>query len=184
MTEVWKDVVGYEGYYQVSNFGRVRSTDREVNCLRGQKRVVRGRVLAIIPCTNGYSAVRLSVKNKAKNMLVHRLVAEAFISNPNHLSIINHKDETRDNNSVENLEWCDRSYNVHYGDAIKKIRKSRKVKPVNQYSMDGKFIKRWDNILAAGNGVGVNHSSIMRVCQGKQHTSMGYKWEYAEPQVV
>ena len=178
MEEVWKDVVGYEGKYQVSNKGRVRSSEREVSCLRGQKRKVDGRILALIPCTNGYMSVHLSVENKSKIKLVHRLVADAFLPNPNNYPEVNHRDEVRHNNKVDNLEWCTKKYNIHYGNAIQKIKDSRKVRPVNQYGLDGTFIKRWDNILDAGKGMGVNHSSIIRVCKGKQHTCKGFKWEY------
>lgn len=179
MEEIWKDVVGYEGYYQVSNLGRVRSLDKEVNCLKGQKRIAKGKVLKLIPYTNGYLSVRLSADNAQKKVLVHRLVAIAFLPNPNELPEVNHKDEVRTNNCLDNLEWCDRSYNVHYGTALQRMKESRKVRPVIQKDLDGNVIKRWRSILDAGKGVGVNHSSIMRVCQGKQHTSMGYKWEYA-----
>ncbi len=121
MKEIWKDIEGYEGLYQVSNLGDVRSLKyaggNKVKILK------QGNV-------NGYKRVSLHKNNKQKNYFVHRLVAMTFIPNPNNLPLVNHKDENKTNNSVDNLEWCTQKYNINYGSAIKKVVKIAKVKKV------------------------------------------------------
>ena len=109
--EIWKSIPGYEGSYMVSNYGRVRSLDRLDS--RGHK--VKGRILKQNSTKYGYKQVNLS-KNGAKKMLsIHRLVATAFVPNPNEYLEVNHIDENKSNNKFENLEWCDRTYNMNYG---------------------------------------------------------------------
>lgn len=115
MNEVWLDIENYEGLYQVSNFGRVRTVPHYSVDKLGRKYFVGGRILRLHTYPNGYKDVMLQHEGKAKRHLVHRLVANAFIPNPNNLPEINHKDESRDNNCANNLEWCDRSYNCNYG---------------------------------------------------------------------
>lgn len=116
-------VKGYEGYYSVDNFGNVYSEDRiivvTVNGKQQEKHIKGKRMIPQVGAT-GYESVMLSKNGRYKMARVHRLVAEAFIPNPNNLPIINHKDENRINNSVDNLEWCDNSYNVRYNGASKR----------------------------------------------------------------
>lgn len=114
MEEVWRDIIGYEGYYQVSNLGRVRSTDRDIVYKCGK--VVHRKSKVKVPTTspNSYPRVGLQKANKLEMKMVHRLVAEAFIPNPNNYPIVNHKDEDKSNAAASNLEWCDNSYNVSY----------------------------------------------------------------------
>ena len=126
MQEIWKDVEGYEGLYQVSNFGRVKSLDRYV-LRNGNSLFVKGIVLSQLN-NRGYLTVRLCNSGKYKNYLVHRLVANAFIHNDNNYSEINHIDENKHNNHVDNLEWCDRKYNVNYGSRADKFSNSMKGK--------------------------------------------------------
>lgn len=111
MNEIWKDIDGYEGKYQVSNLGRVKSLQR----WSGTKFYNREYILNnYVNKKNGYVYVYLTKNNKSKNIRLHRLVAQAFIPNPNNYLYINHKDCDRTNNNVENLEWCTASYNVKY----------------------------------------------------------------------
>ena len=126
MQEIWKDIEGYEGLYQVSNFGRVKSLDRYV-LRNGNSLFVNGIVLSQLN-NRGYLTVRLCNSGKYKNYLVHRLVANAFIRNDNNYSEINHIDENKHNNHVDNLEWCDRKYNVNYGSRADKFSNSMKGK--------------------------------------------------------
>ena len=114
MIEDWKDIPGYEGLYVVSNNGRVMN-------------VRSGRVLRGIVNNLGYIMVGLSKSGKVKMVSVHRLVAEAFIKNPDNLREVNHKDEDKSNNNVDNLEWCDRKYNVNYGSRMDKVRKTKEL---------------------------------------------------------
>lgn len=108
--EIWKDVVGYEGFYQVSNLGQVRSVVEAQKTGRGHS----GKMLTQYK-VKGYMIVNLSKHGIAKHRGVHRLVADAFLNNPTHLPQVNHKDENPENNHVDNLEWCDSKYNVNYG---------------------------------------------------------------------
>lgn len=121
--EIWKDVQGYEGYYQVSNFGRVKSLTRTVKSNKGDnypyatlsekiRKPSEGKYLQIILCKDG----------KTKKHLIHRLVAQAFIPNPNNLPCVNHKDENPRNNHVENLEWCTYQYNNQYNNRVERCR--------------------------------------------------------------
>ena len=117
MIEEWRPVVGYEGLYEVSSYGKVRSLDRYVKTCYGSYRLHKGKVLSPGKDTDGYLKVCLSCNGKNKMFFVHRLAAQAFLLNPDNLPEINHKDEDKTNNSVDNLEWCDRSYNNNYGTA-------------------------------------------------------------------
>lgn len=116
MKEIWKDVKNYEGLYQVSNLGNVKVLDRIVNsAIKNNTKVKRkGRMLKQY-IKQGYPQVTLTLNNKRKYCNVHRLVAEAFIPNPNNLPQINHIDENKLNNNVDNLEWCTAKYNCNYG---------------------------------------------------------------------
>lgn len=118
MIEEWRPIEGYEGLYEVSNTGQVRSLDRydERNCFR------EGRILKLYTRKGGYLFVQLHLNGKGKNYLVHRLVAIAFIPNPDNLPEVNHLDEDKTNNRVENLEFCDRKYNINYGTRTDKVR--------------------------------------------------------------
>lgn len=118
--EIWKPVVGYEGHYEVSNLGRVRSVDKEVFVKNNCKAIKKGKVRSLKTTKYGYKEVNLSKGNEAKSKRVNRLVAEAFLPNPDNLPCVNHKNEDKLDNRVENLEWCDVRYNTIYGNGIKK----------------------------------------------------------------
>ena len=122
--EIWKIINGYENY-MISSFGRVKSLDRYVRGKNNSIYIKKGKLLKLYTDKDGYQTVMLYHNNKKKLLKVHRLVAEAFLDNPNNLSQVNHKDENKLNNSVENLEWCDAKYNVNYGTAIERRSKTR-----------------------------------------------------------
>ena len=122
MIEEWRPVVGYEGLYEVSNTGQIRSFDRYVKYSNGRIHLHKGKVLSPIKDKDGYLQVNLCYNGKIHQIKVHRIVAQAFIPNPNNLPQVNHKDEDKTNNSVDNLEWCTVKYNNNYGSRKDKAR--------------------------------------------------------------
>ena len=124
MIEEWRPIEGYEGLYEVSNLGRVRSLDRYVKYSNGQIHLHKSKVLSLLKGEYGYIQVNLHCNGKNKRCFVHRLVAQAFIHNPDNLSEVNHKDEDKSNNNVDNLEWCNRSYNINYGTRTERQKKT------------------------------------------------------------
>ena len=190
--EIWKDIEGYEGLYQVSNWGNVKS-------LNYRKR---GYAKNLTPKINnrGYEWVELRKNGKKKQVVIHRLVGETFLENPNGYPIINHKDENKTNNTVENLEWCTLSYNTKYSmerhpERIIGLRKPRRKRNyyktktrysnihINQLTIDGRFIKQWFNMAEIKHTLNYHNTSIKECCEGKRKTAYGYKWEFAEQSV-
>ena len=176
--ELWKDVKDYEGLYQVSTFGRVRSMDRWVTYKNGVKRFFEGKIINTFISNNGYIRVELSKNCKKIKYLVHRLVAEAFIPNPDNLPCVNHKDEVKDNNYPYNLEWCTHEYNNNYGthNQRKALNKSKKV---YQYDLQGNLVREWSSASEVGRN-GFTRSHVAKCCLGKQKTHKGFIWSYTE----
>ena len=175
--EYWKPVVGYENLYEVSNLGRIRSFDRWVKSKNGSIRICRGRILKPYTNKDGYLCVVLSKNNKQKTFRVNRLVAQAFLDNPNNLPQVNHKDENKQNNNVENLEFCDCKYNINFGTAI--ARRSKTVsKPVLQYTLDGQFVREWESAKQAEREGGFRSECICMCCKGKIKTHKGFIFLY------
>lgn len=119
--EEWRPVVGYEGLYEVSNTGQVRSVDRYYINSLGKRFFLKGKILSLSDNGRGYLKTVLKKDNKESTKYIHRLVAEAFILNVDGLPAVNHKDEDKTNNNVENLEWCDNRYNDNYGTRNKRV---------------------------------------------------------------
>lgn len=128
MYEIWKDVVGYENIYQISSFGNLKRCERKVRVAhRGYDgfRVIKEKFLTTRINNSGYIAVKLCKNAKYQEMLIHRLVAQAFIPNPDNFPCVNHKDQDKTNNHADNLEWCTYKYNDNYGNRNKKISEAR-----------------------------------------------------------
>ena len=161
--EEWRDIKGYEGYYMVSNFGRIFSIERKIRKWDGM-RTLKGGVLK--PSTNlrGYSFVYLYKDGASKMKTIHRLVAESFIPNPKHLPQINHKDEDKKNNHIGNPEWCSAHYNVTYGNRISKMVSALGF-PVIAYFLESGTEKRFDNYQQAADAIGVSRATICRHAQ-------------------
>lgn len=176
--EIWKDIEGYEGLYKISNLGRVMSCERYVRTCGNGKRLVESKILKQSKCPGGYNEVGLWKKNKSKTYLVHRFVAKAFLENPNNYPEVNHKDENKDNNCVDNLEWCTSKYNANYGNRTRLMQEKKPTKPVVMLDKEGNELRRFNSLGDATRETGFDISAIIRVCKGKQRTSMGYKWRY------
>ena len=160
--EIWRDIPGYMGLYKISNFGNVRRYGRKQN-LRCTER-------------NGYFVVHLS-NGTAKWFYVHRLVALAFIPNPDALPQINHKNEIKTDNRAENLEWCTAHYNTNYGTRNKRIQRNRSF-PVAQLDVNGKIVNVFYGISEAQRITGIDRPNICKCLKGKTKTAGGYKWKY------
>lgn len=173
--EAWKDIEGYEGYYQVSTQGNVRSVDRTVHYVDGRTARYKGKKVAINPRNNGYLKVNLYRDHTMKNISVHRLVAEAFVPNPNNYPCVNHKDESKTNNRVDNLEWCTYKYNSNYGDAIERSAQKQRIPVKGTNVKTGKTI--YLKSMTEGEKHGFNQRGISATCLGEQETHYGYTWE-------
>lgn len=184
MEEIWKDIKGYEGYYQVSNLGRIKNI--KTNTIR--KLDLRG---------NGYYYIDLWKNNQRNKYAIHRLVAETFILNPDNLPQVNHIDGIKTNNNVDNLEWCNQSHNTKeaYRLGLKKPCKywlGKKgylcinSKHVNQYNTKGEFIKQYGSTMEAERQTNINHTHISACCLNKKSykTAGGYIWKYVEVENV
>lgn len=157
--EIWKDCKGYEDLYQISNQGRVWSVKRQ-------------KYLKPLLNTKGYLYVGLQSKNgKRKTEYIHRLVAIAFIDNPNNLPQVNHKDEDRQNNCVDNLEWCDSKYNNNYGSRNENVSKG-----LSKAVFCVELNKTFDSITHASIETNISISCISKACSGKQKTAGKYHW--------
>lgn len=189
MKEEWRQIQGYEGLYEVSNLGRVKSLERYDK----MGRLIKEKTLNPRKHKKGYLYVGLSKDGIQKKYSIHRLVAIAFIPNPNNLPQVNHKDENKENNCLDNLEWCTNEYNCNYGNHGKNISKSllggtlseqtrqrmseaRSIKIV-QLSLNGKLIKIW-NSLRETDKFGYRHACISECCRGLRKTHKKFKWMY------
>ena len=162
--EVWKDIIGYEGLYQVSNKRRVKSLN--------YKQTKREGILSPRKDGGGYLWVNLYKNREVKHRKIHRLVAQAFIPNPDNLPEVNHKDETRNNNCVENLEWCDRYYNNNYRT------KNRRKRETSGYAVKcletGEIFASYREVEEL---TGIKHGNISACILGKQKTARKLHWE-------
>lgn len=172
MQEIWKDIPGFVGLYQVSNLGNIKSF------VKSTKHQNQSHLLKQYVNNSGYRYVQLYLeKGKRKHFLVHKLVAMAFLENPNNYLCVNHKDENKLNNCVDNLEYCTYQYNNAYGTA--KIRTFiSKSKPVQQLTLDGVWLATYHSPATAAKLLNVSRTAIIDCCNGKKDFSFGYKWQY------
>lgn len=176
MKEVWKDIQGYEGIYQVSNLGKVKSLDRFIR-KKGKRNGVyhiKEKILKSSTDDTGYLQVNLSKNGIYEKVHIHRLVAKAFIKNPYKKLQVNHIDGNRINSMVNNLEWVTDSENKFH--AWKNLPRKSLKRKVYQISKDNQIIKEWESIKEAQNSLKITH--ISECCRGKYKTSGGYVWKY------
>lgn len=170
MQEIWKDVKDYKGLYQVSNLGNIKS-------------IKYSKILKPYKEKKGYLRVDLNKNGIRRHYLVHRLVAETFIPNPENKPQINHKDGCKENNLWNNLEWCTNLENAIHA-YNNKLRTSKPLRKINQYDLNGNFIEQWNSIIEASTQFKTisNHPqcNISSVLRGLRKTAFGYIWKYAD----
>lgn len=183
--EIWKPVRDFEDLYEVSNLARVRSTEitQERISKNGYFYIYhrRMKLLSYFTTNKGYIAVHLYKDSKQFNKSLHRLVAEAFVPNPDNLPEINHKDENKANNLPSNLEWSSRSYNINYGTGNER-RVRTTSHSIEQLTLDGKHIAYYKSLSEAermSNGK-ISKQSISQVLKGKNKTAGRYLWRYCD----
>lgn len=170
MEEIWKDIEGYKGFYKVSNLGNIKSLPR--NGTVNEERIIK-------PCknNNGYVKIGLNKEGIIKYKTIHRIVAESFIPNPNNLEQVNHINGNKEDNRVDNLEWCTQSENIkHCMNVLGKMK--RKVMKID--TKTNKIIQTFDSTVEAMKETGIDRTNITRCCNGKLVTAGGYIWKYKE----
>ena len=175
--EVWQDIPGYEGLYQVSTYGRVKSLDHYVsNNHRNGLSLKKGRILEPQKY-KGYRSICFSKDSVVRRFQIHRIVANVFIPNFNGYPIINHIDVNPSNNRVENLEWCTYSYNNNYDNAVSK-RAVQLMKKIAMYDKNGNLLYEYDNSKEAGKDLGVSVGAIQKACTNRNKSCKGYVFKY------
>lgn len=180
--EEWRDIREYEGYYQVSNYGRVRSLDRIVKGVRNGKEVAwhrKGKILNQTNNENEYNIVSISKKN---NKRVHVLVAEAFIPNPHGYTVVHHKNHDKKDNRVENLMWMSfqQHSSLHSSEDSDNKRKllSKRVDQIDM--LTGEVIHQWESLKEVERELGYSHGIISECCNGKRKSANGFVWKYVK----
>lgn len=183
--EIWKDIEGYEGYYQVSNFGRVKILDRYLvkkSRYGGTYRqLYKGCYMKIQINKKGYTYVILSKGDVPRTHYIHRLVAKAFVPGYHEGLAVNHIDENKENNVPSNLEWVSYKKNNSHGTRLERIAAKHR-KPVIQMTIDGEIVKRYDSAAQASKITGIRFGNISSACYGRYgcKTAGGYRWRFAE----
>ena len=173
---MWVDIYGYEGLYQINEIGEIKSLERKTE---NNRTTYKERILKQHLTKYGYYKVHLFKDGENKTFLVHRLVAEHFLSNPNHLTQVNHLDENKQNNHYKNLQWVSPKDNCNYGTRNERISKS-KNKKVRQYDKKRKLLQEFESLTEASKLTGASLSHMSQVCNGQRKTCGGFIWKFTE----
>lgn len=179
----WKKIDNFDNY-EVSELGIVRSVDTTVVCKNNRKLPLKGKVLHQYLNRKGYLTVNIrSNSGKYYKMSVHRLVANAFIPNPDNLMCVNHKDENKSNNRVSNLEWCTNNYNINYGTRNKRISKSninntKTSKEIIQMDINNNILRVWPSMNQIKRELNYSPGSVYNCCKGIYKKAYGFIWRY------
>lgn len=185
MEEIWKDIDGYEGMYQISSHGRARGIERSVRNGNGTVRVVPQAMLRQSLNSNGYLKIRLC----GKNIYVHRAVGAAFVynDNPEIKNQINHINEDKQDNMAENLEWCTCSYNLRYGKRNEKMIITRNrykyrnsERPIEKYTLSGEYICEYESMAKASRLLNISEESLWFSCNSNNSSCCGFQWKYKD----
>lgn len=179
MEEVWKDIPNYEGLYQASTLGRIKSLKRTAKKEYKGNRIVKEIIMEGTANQDGYLKVHFKNKERGidKGLFIHRLIAETFIPNPDKLPQVNHKDGNKKNNNINNLEWCTNLYNQQHAWANCLHKPTKKEgKKVNQYNLNGELIKSYKSITEASRETKINLSNICMAAKKERKTAGGYIW--------
>lgn len=180
--EIWKDITGYEGLYQVSDQGRVKSLERKVPH-RAKEWTIKERILKPIDNGRGYLQVVLCTGGNIKRFFVHRLVCQAFHENPKGKPQVNHINEDKTDNRAYNLEWSTARENCNHGTHNERVAKAQS-KQVGQYTLDGELIKVWVSLTEVKRQTGLGQSHISQVANGKRKTAYNFIWKYVDKEVI
>lgn len=208
MIEIWKDIPGYEGYYQVSNLGRYKSLDRDVVCRDGRLKHIKGKIRKTHKYTNGYLSICVCLNGIKKQLIAHRVVAQVFLPTEDKSLEINHKDENKENNVTSNLEWVTHRYNANYGTKVERTRGKLTGKlvgnknhmfgrtgskspvygwhgkdhpsslPVRRIDPNNNYYKDFESITDAANELGVSVTAVNNVLKNRAKTCLGYRFKY------
>ena len=170
--EIWKDIKGYEGRYQISNFGRIKSIWKTTS-----------KILKCAKKPSGYMVCTLSKNGIFKYYRVHRLVADAFIPNVENKPQVNHINGIKTDNNVDNLEWCTAKENIHHSFKVglskgRRDAQNTSSKKIRQYSLDGIFVKEWESGMQIQRELGFNNSAVSACCLRKTKQAYGYIWRH------
>ena len=160
--EIWKKIPN--SYFEISNYGRIASIERDVFTWSNDTMHIPRRIRTLALNNRGYYTYNV----RGKSELVHRLVAEYFVPNPNNYPVVNHKDCNQLNNGVDNLEWCTQRHNVKHC-----VKNRKDLRHVSQYTLDGEFIRTWPSLSSTGNA-----RNVANCCDGRRYTAGGYIWKW------